>query len=61
MFMKMKPVAPPIGDLRMIIGDPLMDSLHRRLHWSVKEEIEVSKRKPRVGVPFLATEPSYKR
>jgi hypothetical protein len=32
----------------MVIGDPLMDSLHRRLNWSVKEEIEVPKWKPRV-------------
>jgi hypothetical protein len=48
MFVKMKPVVPPVRDLRMVIGDPLMDSLHRHLNWGMEEEIEVPKRKARV-------------
>jgi len=42
MLMKMKPIVPSVSDLRVVIRDPLIDSLHGCFNWSIQEEIEVS-------------------
>ena len=48
MLMKMKPVVPSIGDLRMVVRDPPVDSLHGHLNRGDQEKIKITKRKSRV-------------